>query len=250
MTGSARSLLILAVLLVPLVLACASTSANPTAGQSTIAQRPDAAGVVSEAGSEVYDRSEALVTKVVDGDTIDVNVGGVQYKLRYIGINAPELDSIDTNTRNIAMKATDKNRELVGGKTVELEKDVSETDKYGRLLRYVYAGGIMVNAELVRCGYAQATPYPPDLRYQAVFSSLQAGAKAAKAGIWGSAGYYAAPKPAEKGLYVGSTKSNKYHYPTCVWAQQIPAGNEIWFSSSQEALSRGYVPCKVCGPPQ
>jgi micrococcal nuclease len=53
---------------------------------------------------------------------------------------------------------------------------------------------------------------------------------------------------AEK-VFVGSIKSNKYHYPSCEWAQKIKPENEIWFSSSADARSHGYVPCKVCNPP-
>jgi len=49
--------------------------------------------------------------------------------------------------------------------------------------------------------------------------------------------------------YVGSAKSNKYHYPTCKWAQKIKSENLVTFKSAQEALAAGYVPCKVCKPP-
>ncbi|MCX6007906.1 MAG: thermonuclease family protein [Chloroflexi bacterium] len=240
----------MAVAIVPLMLACVPAASNIIEVQPATAQKSNIDEVNNAAGASGSNRIEAEVTKVIDGDTIEVSIKGVQYKLRYIGVDAPEPDSIDTNTRNIAMKAADKNSELVRDRTVEIEKDVSETDRYGRLLRYVYAGGFMVNAELVKCGYAQAVSYPPDIKYQSLFSSLQAGAKASKVGLWGSSGYYSAPMPTEKGIYVGSKKSNKYHYPSCIWAQQIAADNEIWFSSGEEAKSGGYIPCKVCRPPQ
>jgi hypothetical protein len=54
---------------------------------------------------------------------------------------------------------------------------------------------------------------------------------------------------ASEKVFVGSIKSNKYHYPSCQWAQKIKPENEIWFSSSQDARAQGYVPCKVCSPP-
>ncbi len=54
---------------------------------------------------------------------------------------------------------------------------------------------------------------------------------------------------ASEGVFVGSIKSNKYHYPSCQWAEKIKPENEIWFSSSQDARNQGYVPCKVCSPP-
>jgi micrococcal nuclease len=82
-------------------------------------------------------------------------------------------------------EAKAKNIELVEGKVVTLVKDVSETDKYGRLLRYVYVDGVFVNGELVRLGYARAVAYPPDTRYRWQLEQLEKEAKAAKLGIWG-----------------------------------------------------------------
>jgi endonuclease YncB( thermonuclease family) len=113
-------------------------------------------------------RAEAQVVEVVDGDTVRVNIGGKVYPLRYIGIDAPEPD------QRMGPQASQANQQLVGGKTVYLEKDESETDQYDRLLRYVFlAGGTFVNAEPVRQGYAWASVYPPDVRYQALFVQMQ-----------------------------------------------------------------------------
>jgi endonuclease YncB( thermonuclease family) len=121
---------------------------------------------------------EATVVRVIDGDTIDVSIGDKVYRVRYIGMNAPEIG------KPYYQEATDKNKELVEGKTVLLVKDISETDKYGRLLRYVYVGDLFVDAELVRLGYAPATPYPPDVKYEAYLKSLEEQAKAANLGMW------------------------------------------------------------------
>ena len=78
----------------------------------------------------------------------------------------------------------------MGGRTVQLERDVSETDQYGGLLRYVYVGTIFVNAELVRGGYATAWTYPPDVAYSDLFVELEREARQAERGLW------AAPTPA------------------------------------------------------
>jgi endonuclease YncB( thermonuclease family) len=121
---------------------------------------------------------EATVTRIIDGDTIEVSINGTIYKVRYIGIDTPETGD------PFGQEATNKNSELVSGKIVRLEKDVSETDDYGRLLRYVYVDDLFVNAELVRLGYAQARAYPPDTKYQSIFISLEQEAKAAHLGIW------------------------------------------------------------------
>ena len=109
----------------------------------------------------------AQVVRVIDGDTIEVNLAGKLYKVRYIGIDTPETGEW------MGPEATAKNEELVGGKVVRLEKDVSETDRYGRLLRYVWVGDLMVNAELVRLGCAQVSTYPPDVKYVDLFLQLQ-----------------------------------------------------------------------------
>ncbi len=117
----------------------------------------------------------ARVTQVIDGDTIRVEGG---YKVRYIGIDTPEMG------KAFGMEAWQANRKLVEGKEIRLERDVSETDKYGRLLRYVYVDDILVEAELVRQGLAEAKAYPPDIKYQEYLEELEAEARQAGRGIW------------------------------------------------------------------
>lgn len=128
--------------------------------------------------------TEAWVTRIVDGDTIHVDIGGEVYKVRYIGINAPEMDHPDRGVEPFARDSTARNRELVGGKTVRLEKDVSETDRYGRLLRYVWLDGVMVNEVLVREGPARSVSYPPDVKYQPRLEQAGREAKANRRGLW------------------------------------------------------------------
>ena len=130
--------------------------------------------------------TEAQVIEVVDGDTIKVLVAGAKLTLRYIGIDTPEMSAAD------GAAARAQNIALVSGRTVRLEQDVSATDPYGRLLRYVWVGDLLVNAELVRLGYARAVAYPPDTKNQAQFAALQAEAQAARRGLWA----HAAPTPA------------------------------------------------------
>jgi len=120
----------------------------------------------------------ALVTQVIDGDTIVIEGG---YRVRYIGIDTPE---IHPELEPFGMEALEANQELVEGKIVRLERDVSQTDKYGRLLRYVYVDGILVNAELVRLGLAEAKAYPPDTRYQEDLEQLEGEAREAGWGMW------------------------------------------------------------------
>ncbi len=129
---------------------------------------------------------QARVTRVVDGDTIEVSMGGRRYTVRYIGVDTPESVAPGQPVECYGREASRRNRELVEGKTVLLEKDVSETDRYGRLLRYVWVDGQMVNAVLVAEGYAQVATFPPDVRYADLFRKLQSQAREQGRGLWGA----------------------------------------------------------------
>ncbi len=133
-------------------------------------------------------KQEALVIKVIDGDTIEIEGG---QKVRYIGIDTPETKHPQKAVQCFGKEASEKNKELVEEKRVRLEKDVSEKDKYGRLLRYVYlpagkagVGEIFINDYLVRQGYAYAATFPPDVKYQQLFLDAQKEARENNRGLW------------------------------------------------------------------
>lgn len=126
------------------------------------------------------------VVRVVDGDTIHVRLGGREQTVRYIGVNTPETVDPRRAVERFGKEASERNRQLVEGKTVTLEKDVSHTDRFGRLLRYVYVDGRMVNAALVEEGYAHASAFPPDVKYRDLFTRLEREARSAKRGLWTS----------------------------------------------------------------
>lgn len=122
----------------------------------------------------------AQVVRVIDGDTIEVMLEGRAYRVRYIGMDTPERGDW------YYQEATAANALMVADQTVILVKDVSETDRFGRLLRYVYLqDGTFVNAELVRQGYAQVATYPPDVAHQELFVALQREARETGVGLWG-----------------------------------------------------------------
>lgn len=134
--------------------------------------------------SELPPGDDALVTRVIDGDTIEVKVKDTPFKLRYIGIDAPETTGSKVVTC-FAKEATAANKALVLGKTLRLERDVRETDKYGRLLRYAYLpDGTLVNEALVKTGFAQAVTYPPDVKRAEQFAVAQKAAHDAHLGLW------------------------------------------------------------------
>ena len=118
---------------------------------------------------------EAVVTRVIDGDTIEIEGGE---RVRYIGIDTPEVGE------PYYQEATEANRNLVEGKRVRLEKDVDDRDEYGRLLRYVWIYHTMVNAELVRLGYAYSYSYRPNIRYQEYILQVEKEAREQKRGLW------------------------------------------------------------------
>ena len=139
--------------------------------------------------------SSIRVNCVVDGDTIHVLIDGVEYRLRYIGIDTPETNHPTLGVQPFGPEASQANSELVEGKTVWLEKDVSETDRYGRLLRYVYVDDLMVNEELLRRGLARVATFPPDVKYVDRFLDIQRAAQEGGLGLWGPESSQAEPTP-------------------------------------------------------
>jgi micrococcal nuclease len=127
----------------------------------------------------------AQVTRVIDGDTIEVRLDGRVEKVRYIGVNTPETRHPTKGKEPGGEEAKALNRKLVAGKTVRLELDVQQRDRYGGLLAYVYVDRMMVNAELVRQGYAQVMTIPPNVKYQDLFLKLQRQARERGKGLWG-----------------------------------------------------------------
>jgi micrococcal nuclease len=149
---------------------------DPPATLSLIGTRPVPPGV------------QALVVRVVDGETIEVDGAVGRTTVRYIGVDAPETAPLGQAVGCFSRKAGNRNKELVEGRTVFLEMDVSETDQFGRLLRYVYLEDTqMVNEVLVAEGFALASPSQPDVKHQDRLRAAQLQARNAGRGLWGPA---------------------------------------------------------------
>jgi endonuclease YncB( thermonuclease family) len=158
-----------------LLSACSpTTSANTPPPETTPTLPPSSMLCISQNNP----RQLATVVGVVDGDTIKVDLDGETYKVRYIGMDTPEKG------RPFFEEATAKNAEMVDGQTVLLVKDVSETDRYDRLLRYVFVGDTFVNFELVNQGYAAAATFPPDVACDDTFHAAEADARSHEKGLW------------------------------------------------------------------
>lgn len=120
----------------------------------------------------------AKVIRVIDGDTIVIDTGE---HIRYIGMNAPELETSEC----YATEASEINKNLVLGKEIKLVKDISDADKYGRPLRFVYIGDTFVDDYLVKIGAAKVMTVPPDIEFKDQFLSEQSYARRSNLGLWG-----------------------------------------------------------------
>jgi endonuclease YncB( thermonuclease family) len=149
--------------------ACGNLSLEPVNSGGSTGTGSGSSGGSSSSGGET-----ARVVNVIDGDTIDVELNGERVRVRYVGVNTPERDEA------CYQEAVDANRALVAGQTVRLVRDTSDTDRFDRLLRYIYVGDTLVNAELVKQGVAEAVLYRPDERFYNDFVDYER--QAARAG--------------------------------------------------------------------
>jgi micrococcal nuclease len=236
----------------------ASTATNTIAPTKTLTPIPTQ--TLAKLNSCLPDNAKvdkATVIKIVDGDTIDVDISGNQFTVRYIGIDTPE-----TNDPK-GPEATKRNTELIAGKQITLVKDVSEVDRYNRLLRYIFVGSVFVNETLVKEGYAYAKAYPPDTSCHDVFSAVQAEAKTKSLGLWLDTRTVKLPTPQApvtssescpqgcleqkpgcdiKGN-INSDDVKIYHVPggsSYSKTKIDPSKGERWFCTADEAVANGW----------
>lgn len=170
------------------------------------------------------------VINVIDGDTLDLNNSK---RVRLSGINTPETGECYYE------EAKNKLAELVLDKDVFLEKDISDEDKYGRLLRYVYIDDSFVNSILVKEGYARVyDKYSYDTRRYNELKEVEFLAKENNLGLWGCV------DSKNNCLYVRSKSSKTYHKPDCKWVKRIKPENLICIKDEEEL--EGLKPCKTC----
>lgn len=171
-----------------------------------------------------------MVTRVVDGDTIEISGGS---KVRLIGVDTPETVKPGVKPQPFGKEASDFTKSLLEGKEVNLEFDVQEKDKYGRLLAYVYLpDGTFVNAKLIEEGYAKIMTIPPNVKYEEMFKNLQEEARQEKRGLWADISV---------GLIKGNINSKGekiYHVPGGRFYEKTVA--EEYFETEDEAIASGY----------
>ena len=134
-----------------------------------------ASGVVEDGNDTVKQQTVTTVTHIVDGDTFDIASGE---RIRMIGIDTPERGEYFYKEASIRLE------ELIGGKEVILTKDISETDRYGRLLRHVYYDDVWINKQMIDEGFAKLVTFPPDVAHVEIFEQAQQKARNAGVGMW------------------------------------------------------------------
>lgn len=241
-----------------------------------------------DAGAVSLDSEDAAlsaaydVVRVVDGDTLVLDMDGTQEKIRLIGVDTPE--SVHPNAaKNVAYGkiASQYSKELLEGKAVQLEYDVQERDKYGRVLAYVYLDGQMYNKLLLAEGHAKAATFPPNVKYVDEFTKLEEQAREEQKGLWGyeedpadaGAAGGAAEQPEQTGItgaaqdkeaaagdqpavdaneaeaaYIGNKNSKIFHRSTCNSVRAMKETNKVSFSTAEEAAAAGYESCGNCRP--
>jgi endonuclease YncB( thermonuclease family) len=181
-----------------------------------------------------------VVRFVYDGDTILL---GKKNKVRYLGINAPEIDHNGGNSEFMAHAAKNFNLQLVNDANVTLEYDREKRDRHGRLLAYVFLkNGDMVNALLVRNGLAHVMFNDRDLKYRDLLLNCQRKAMREKIGIWSIS------VKREGREYLGNKYSYRFHLSECRFAKKISQSNLVRFASRYDSFWEGYSPCKKCRP--
>jgi micrococcal nuclease len=130
--------------------------------------------------------TQALITRAVDGDTVEARIDGRVEDVRYIGVDTPETVKPGTPVQCFGHRASDFNRRLVEHRRVRLVFGVERRDVYGRLLAYVYIGHRLVNGELVRRGLARTLAIPPNTLHRALFEHLERQAAWRGRGLWGA----------------------------------------------------------------
>jgi endonuclease YncB( thermonuclease family) len=174
---------------------------------------------------------------VNDGDTIVLTNG---WRVRYIGIDAPEIDHENQKAQPYGYKAKSFNKKLVLSQKIGLEFDEERHDRYGRMLAYVFAvDGCFLNLRMLENGLAFYLYRRPNVKYDKHLLKAQQEAMKSQKGLWQN-------WKKRKGRYIGNQNSRRFHLTTCPLAKNIKRKNRIIFSTKWDAFYAGYAPAKNC----
>jgi micrococcal nuclease len=181
----------------------------------------------------------ATVRRIADGDTVELSDHRL---IRYIGVNAPEINHELHTAESFGFEARSLNSELVGTKRIRLEYDLERLDAYGRTLAYVFLpDGTMANAKLLQAGLGYYLYKTPNVKHGDLLLRAQHEAMQARRGIW--KGWLEA-----RGRYVGNRNSRRFHLASCPEIKRIAPKNRVVYSKRWDAFWAGYSPAKECQP--
>ena len=191
--------------------------------------------------TECHVEKKGICTKVVDGDTIELDTGE---KIRLVGVNTPE--------RGVEGYITSKNfvQKLCLNKEIGIDIDDSKhNDRYGRTLAVVIVDGKNLNEMLLKEGLAEIMYMPPSEFYP--YNWADSNTPVANTHSSSSSSSHSnddSSHSSNSGKYIGNSNSGKFHLSSCKSVKKMSAGNKVFFSSRDEAINQGYVPCKSCSP--
>lgn len=187
---------------------------------------------------------EAEVLRVIDGDTIEVNIEGEKEIVRLIGVDSPESVHPDKDPEPFGKESSNFTKENLLGMKVYLEGDLDDRDRYNRLLKYVWtekpeyfneneAKEKLFNAKLISEGYAKTLSIRPNVKYKDLFKDLEDKAKLNQKGMW-----------QDLKVIKGNKKNKIYHMPDGKYYNKIAEDNIVYFKSEEEAIKNGYKKSK------
>lgn len=187
---------------------------------------------------------KAEVLRVIDGDTIEIDIDGVKEVVRLIGVDSPESVHPDKNPEPFGKESSDFTKENLEGINVYLEKDLEDRDKYDRLLRYVWIdmpesfnlneiNEKLFNVKLLKEGYAKTLIIKPNVIYENIFKEIEEKAKLNQKGMW-----------RDMNLIKGNKKTKIYYIPKDKYYDKIADDNIIFFKNEEEAVQNGYKKSK------
>ena len=193
--------------------------------------------VIFATAKDVSAESWYVVKYVNDGDTIVLTNGK---RVRYIGVNAPEIDHHNHRAQPFGYEARTFNKKMVLNRKIRLEFDQEDHDRYGRRLAYIFLpDGTFLNENLLQIGYAYFLFKKPNLKYNQRLLKAQQEAMKAERGLWNNWNERKRP-------YVGNRNSRRFHLDSCASAGKIKRKNRVRFSTGWEAFKAGYAPAGGC----
>lgn len=186
------------------------------------------------------ERQSATVHEVLTGDTVRLKGGKT---LRYVGTQAPALQSILPLVREYGTNALEFNKGLVAGKKIWIEWGSQLRDNQNNLLGYVFLeDGTFVNKELLKAGHGRAIVIPPNIKYAPALRRAELEARRDRKGLWKEE----PQNPYIRSEYIGEKNTKIYYLPTSPELDRIPQANLVTFRSRVEAKAAGYRACFSC----